>query len=111
MTNTYTWKIVNLDRYSIDDFVYQAHYTVSAVTDQVDADGVIYPSVKTYGCVSLDRPSTLVAFEDLTEAEIIASVQAKLGGSEKVIEIQDQLAARIAKQIAPTQISGKPFSW
>ena len=41
----------------------------------------------------------------------MAAVQAKLGGAEKVTEIQDQLAARITEQINPTQASGKPSSW
>ena len=38
----------------------------------------------------------------------MAAVQAKLGGAEKVTEIQDALAARIVEQITPTQASGKP---
>ena len=83
---------------------------MTAISDQVDAEGNAYNS-GAYGSVGLDRPSTLAAFEDLTEADIVAAVQAKLGGAEKVTEIQDALAARIVEQITPTQASGKPSSW
>ena len=54
---------------------------------------------------------TLVSFDDLTEADIVAAVQANLGGAEKVTEIETQLAARITEQITPTQASGKPSGW
>ncbi len=87
-----------------------AHYTVTAISDQVDSEGNAYNS-GAYGSIGLDRPDTLVGFEDLTEADIIAAVQAKLGGAEKVTEIQDMLAARITKQITPTEASGLPSGW
>ena len=110
MANTYVWKIANLDRNLSDNFAHTAHYTVTAISDQVDSEGNAYNS-GAYGSIGLDRPDTLVDFEGLTEAGIVAAVQAKLGGDEKVTEIQDQLAARIAEQITPTQASGKPSSW
>ena len=110
MANTYVWKIADLNRDLSDGFAHTAHYTVTAISDQVDADNNPYNS-GAYGSVGLDRPDTLADFEDLTEAEIVAAVQAKLGGPEKVTEIQDALAARIVEQITPTQASGKPSSW
>ena len=110
MANTYVWKIVNLDRNLSDGFAFQAHYTVTAISDQVDANGNAYNS-GAYGSIGLDRPKKLADFEDLTEADIVAAVQANLGGAEKVTEIQDALAARITEQITPTQASGKPSGW
>jgi|TARA_R100000482_G_scaffold122502_1_gene70339 hypothetical protein len=110
MANTYVWKIASLDRDLSDNFAHTAHWTVVAISDQVDSEGNAYNSAA-YGSISLDRPDTLVDFEDLTEDQIVAAVQAKLGGAAKVAEIQDTLAARIAKQITPTQASGKPSSW
>ena len=110
MANTYVWKIADLNRNLEDGFVFQAHYTVTAISDQVDSEGNAYNS-GAYGSIGLDRPDTLADFEDLTEADILAAVQAKLGGAEKVTEIQDALAARITEQITPTQASGKPSSW
>lgn len=110
MANTYVWKIVDLNRDVSDDFAHTAHYTVTAISDQVDSDGNAYNS-GAYGSIGLDRPDTLADFEDLTEDQIVAAVQAKLGGAEKVTEIETQLAARITEQVTPTQASGKPSSW
>ena len=110
MANTYVWKIADLNRDLSDGFAHTAHYTVTAISDQVDADNNPYNS-GAYGSVGLDRPDTLADFEDLTEDQIVAAVQAKLGGAEKVTEIQDQLAARITEQITPTQASGTPSGW
>ena len=110
MANTYVWKIANLDRNLSDGFAHTAHYTVTAISDQVDALNNPYNS-GAYGSIALDRPDTLVDFEDLTEADIVAAVQAKLGGAEKVTEIQDALAGRIVEQITPTQATGKPSGW
>mgnify|MGYP001315347517 CR=1 FL=1 len=110
MANTYVWKIADLNRDLGDGFAHTAHWTVVAISDQVDADNQPYNS-GAYGSIGLDRPDTLVDFEDLTEADIVAAVQAKLGGAERVTEIQNALAARIVEQITPTQASGKPSSW
>ena len=110
MANTYVWKIADLQRDLSDGFAHTAHYTVTAISDQVDADNNPYNS-GAYGSIGLDRPETLADFEDLTEDQIVAAVQVKLGGAEKVTEIQDALAARIVEQITPTQASGKPSSW
>jgi len=110
MANTYVWKIVDLNRDLSDGFANTAHYTVTGISDQVDSDGNAYNS-GAYGSIGLDRPDTLVSFDDLTEADIVAAVQAKLGGAEKVTEIETQLAARITEQVTPTQASGKPSGW
>ena len=109
MANTYVWKIVDLKRDLSDGFAHTAHWTVVAISDQVDADNNPYND-SGYGVTGLDRPDTLADFEDLTEADIVAAVQDKLG-AEKVTEYQAALAARIAEKITPTQASGKPSSW
>tara|TARA_R100000315_G_C5123836_1_gene70736 strand:+ start:16 stop:348 length:333 start_codon:yes stop_codon:yes gene_type:complete len=110
MANTYVWKINNLQRDLSDGFAHTAHWSVTAISDQVDSQGNPYNS-GAYGSVNLDRPGTLVSFDDLTESDIVAAVQAKLGGAEKVTEIQDALAARITTQITPTVASGLPSGW
>ena len=107
---TFIWKIADLNRDLSDGFAHTAHYTVTAISDQVDSEGNAYNS-GAYGSIGLDRPETLADFEDLTEADVVAAVQAKLGGAEKVTEIQDALAARIVEQITPTQASGTPSAW
>ena len=109
MANTFVWKIADLNRDLGDGFAHTAHWTVVAISDQVDSEGNAYNS-GAYGSVGLDRPDTLADFEDLREADLVAAVQAKLGG-EKVTAMQEQLAARIAEQITPTQAFGKPSNW
>ena len=99
-TTTFTWAVGTMDRQLSNGAVQTVHYTVTA------NDGTY--SAGAYGSVGLDQPEDDA---DLTEADIVAAVQAKLGGAEKVTEIQDALAARIVEQITPTQASGKPSSW
>ena len=110
MANTYVWKIVDLKKDLSDGFAHTADWVVTAISDQVDSEGIPYNSGD-YGQIALDRPDTLKDFEDLVETDIVSVVQAKLGGAERVTEIQNALAARIAKQITPTQASGLPSGW
>ena len=107
MANTYVWKIVDLNRDLSDNFVHTAHFTVTAISDQVDSEGNPYNS-GAYGDITLERPATLVDYSDLTEADLVAAVQAQLG-DEKVTETHNELAARITLQITPTQASGVPW--
>lgn len=107
MANTYVWKIVDLNRDLPDGFVHTAHFTVTAISDQVDSDGNPYNS-GAYGDIALERPATLVDYSDLTEADLVAAVQAQLG-DEEVTRTQETLAARIAEKITPTQASGVPW--
>ena len=108
MANTFVWKINTLQRDLSDGFAHTAHWSVTAISDQLDSDGNAYNS-GAYGSIGLDRPDTLADFKDLTEADILASVQAKLGGAERITEIETALAARIVEQITPTQGSGVPW--
>lgn len=109
MTNTTVWKINSLEREASDGFVFIAHYSVSAVSDQLDSDGNPYNS-GAFGSVNLERPKTLIKFEDLTETQVVKWVQAKLGGSDKVKEIESALDARIQELITPSKINGVPWT-
>lgn len=109
MATTFTWGIANLDREVVDNFVFTAHYTVTGISDQVDAEGNPYNS-GAYGSIGFQRPDDLIPFEDLTEAEIVGWVQDALGGASKVAEIEAALEARIQEQITPTTASGLPWN-
>ena len=102
MATTFTWAVSQLDRETADGYVFTAHYTVSASNDTYSAGA--------YGSVGLDRPDTLVPFASLTEEQVIGWVQDKLGGAEKVTEIQDALQVQLDEQAAPTKASGVPWS-
>jgi len=108
--NTYTWKVANLERNVVDGKVNVVHYTVNALSDQVDPNSESggFFSAGAYGSVGLDGDLS-VAFEDLTEEVVVGWVKEKLGGDEKVAEIQAALDAQIAEKVAPTKAAGVPW--
>ena len=101
MTTTFTWAIANLERETADGFVYTAHYTVNA------EDGTY--SAGAYGSIGLERPDTLIPFDDLTEGMIVGWVKEKLG-AEKVTEVEDALQVQLDEKHAPTKAAGVPWS-
>ena len=103
-TPTFTWAVGTMDRQLSNGAVTTVHYTVSA------SDGTY--SSGAYGSVGLDQPesdSDLTPYADLTESWAISSLQAKLGGAEKVAEIEAALQAQITEQRTPTTGSGVPW--
>tara|TARA_Y100000022_G_scaffold76730_1_gene66201 strand:+ start:597 stop:878 length:282 start_codon:yes stop_codon:yes gene_type:complete len=93
-----------MDRQLSNGAVTTVHYTVSA------SDGTY--SSGAYGSVGLDQPeddSDLTPYADLTEAWAITATKAKLGGADKVAEIEAALQAQITEQRTPTQGSGLPW--
>ena len=101
MTTTFTWAIANLERETADGFVYTAHYTVNA------EDGTY--SAGAYGSIGLERPDTLIPFDDLTEEVVIGWVKEKLG-AEKVTEVEDALQVQLDEKHAPTKAAGVPWN-
>lgn len=102
MSTTFTWAIGNLERETADGFVYTAHYTVSAANDSYSAGA--------YGSVGFERPDTLLPFDSLTEEIVIGWVKEKLGGQEKVDEIEAALQAQLDEKAAPTKAAGVPWA-
>ena len=103
-TTTFTWAVGSMDRQLSNGAVTTVHYTVSA------SDGTY--SSGAYGSVGLDQPednSDLTPYADLTEAWAITATKAKLGGADKVAEIEAALQAQITEQRTPTQGSGLPW--
>lgn len=109
MATTYVWKVVTMNRDASDGFAHRAHYTVTGISDKTDSDGIAYND-GAYGDIGLERPESLVPFDDLPKEDVVAAVKATLG-AERVTEIEDALAARIAEKITPTQLTGLPSSW
>jgi hypothetical protein len=94
---TTTWKIAQLDRQTSDGLVTTAHYTVNAVDGEHTAGS--------YGTVGFERGESFIAYESLTEAQVIAWVKDKLD----VDAIEASLAAQIALQKAPVTAIGVPW--
>jgi hypothetical protein len=104
MAATYTWRVANLERHTADGYVCTAHYTVDA------ADGAY--SAGAYGSIGLEQPDakTMIPYADLTPEVVIGWVKERLGGAEKVTEIEAALQAQLDEQHAPTKAAGLPWS-
>jgi hypothetical protein len=102
MTTTYTWAIANLERHTADSIVFTAHWTLAAT------DGP-YTSTA-YGSIGLEQPEgDIIPYADLTPEIVVFWVQEKLGGDEKVAEIEAALQAQLDEQAAPTKAAGVPW--
>jgi hypothetical protein len=103
MTTTLTWNVSTLERQTADGAVLTCHYTVDA------ADGTY--SAGAYGSVGLEQPDpeTMVPYADLTPEVVIGWVQKKLGGDEKVAEIETALQAQLDEQHQPSRANGVPW--
>jgi hypothetical protein len=102
MTTEFSWGIANLERHTADGIVYVVHYTVAA------NDGTYASSA--YGSIGLEQPEgDVIPYAELTPEVVIGWVQDKLGGTEKVDEIQAALQAQIDEQRAPSKAQGLPW--
>jgi hypothetical protein len=100
---TFEWGIAQMERHTADGIVYVVHYTVAA------NDGTYSSSA--YGSIGLEQPEgDVIPFADLTPEIVIGWVQDKLGGTEKVDEIQAALQAQIDQQRTPTTAQGMPWA-
>ena len=94
---TTTWTIAQLDRQTSDGLVTTAHWTVNAVDGDYSAGA--------YGTVGFERGDTFIAYNSLTEAQVIDWVKDKLD----VEAIEANLAEQIASQKAPVTATGVPW--
>jgi len=103
MTTTFNWDIAQLERTTADGIVYTCHYTVGAT------DGIY--SASAYGSIGLEQPDpdSIIPFAELTKDLVIGWVQKKLGGDEKIEEIEAALQAQLDEQAAPTKAQGVPW--
>ena len=102
--NTFTWKIDNMKRNIADGGVVEAHWNCIA---QETVNDTFY-SASVSGC-SYFTPdasdSSFIAFNNLTEADVIGWVKADVN----VSEIEGGLTASITAQKTPTTTTG--LSW
>jgi hypothetical protein len=103
MTTTYTWAIAQLERTTADGIVFTVHYTVAANDGTYDSSA--------YGSIGLEQPEgDIIPYADLTPEIVVFWVQEKLGGAEKVAEIEAALQAQLDEQAAPTKAAGLPWT-
>jgi len=111
MANTYTWKVANLEFNIADGKVEVVHYTISALSDQLNpnSENGGYYFAGGQGSIGLEGDVT-VEFSDLTEEIVIGWVKEALGGDEKVTKIQTALDEQIVQQqTPPTRAIGVPW--
>lgn len=95
-----TWTIANLERNTEDGGVVVAHWRVTEVDGDYSAS-----SYGTCGFTPDADAEGFIAFDDLTEADVLAWVQAELD----VESIEAGLTANIEDQKAPKSVSGLPW--
>jgi hypothetical protein len=101
-TTTFEWGVAQMDRHTADGIIFTVHYTVAA------SDGTYSSSA--YGSIGLEQlEGNAIPYADLTPELVIGWVQDKLGGTEKVDEIQAALQAQIDEQRNPTKAQGLPW--
>jgi hypothetical protein len=101
MTTVFSWTIGNLERETVDGFVFNAHYTVSAKSAAYSAGA--------YGSIGFERPNSLIPYSDLTEAIVVQWVKDALT-EEKVEQIEEALQNQLDEQTAPTKAAGLPWT-
>lgn len=104
MATEFNWRIAQLERNTSDGVVFTAHYTIDA-RDEAYSTGA-------YGSIGLEQPDPedIIPFDDLTEELILGWVKEKLGGDEKVEEIEAALQSQLDEKHAPTKAAGLPWA-
>jgi len=106
---TYDWNCKTVDCYpeqnSEADVVYNVHWIVTGVSDQLDPEGNPY-SATNIGTQVLDTSSitNFIPFNQLTNDEVVAWTKGAMG-NEQVTEIELNIEKQIQDLITPTSIT------
>ncbi len=106
-----TWSIDRVDRELSDGFIYQADWTMTGVakSDGVGIATVTFSASPVgFGTV---RPSPMIAYNDVTQANVIAWTQTAIGSTD-IAGYTDEISIRLGKQYnppAPTIGRGVPW--
>jgi hypothetical protein len=101
MAITYTWTIAQLERNTSDGGVTVAHWRVSAVDGDYTAS-----AYGTVGCSPDPEAADWIAFDALTEADVLAWVWASVDKD----TTEASLAAKIEADKNPTSATGMPWA-
>ena len=106
---TYDWNCKTVDVHpqeaSETDVVYNVHWRVTGVSDEIDPEGNAYQAT-TIGTqtVLLDPESEFIPFEDLTN-EIVVDWTKDAMGAEQVTSIEAGIQQAIDLEINPTSVT------
>lgn len=114
---TYNWNCKTVDAYPQDgeytDLVYNVHWIVTGVSDELDPQGVAY-NATSIGTQTLDTSEVteFIPFEDLTNEQVVTWTKGAMG-EEQVASIEAGIASQIEQMIKPTSVTltiGEPVS-
>ena len=94
---TITWTINNLERQASDGLVTVVHFGATATDGDFSASIV--------NTLQVERGDSFVAFDSLTEQEVLGWVQTAVGKD----TVEAALEAQIAAQKNPVKLSGLPW--
>ena len=106
---TYNWDCKTVDAYPQDgeytDLVYNVHWIVTGVSDQLNPEGVAY-SATSIGTQTLDTSEVtdFIPFEDLTNEQVVAWTKGAMG-EEQVASIEAGIQSQIDALITPTTVT------
>jgi len=109
-----TWDIAALDATktvgSLSDVITTVHWTASDSETVGSGDSAVVHSGYSYGSVGLAEADSgsFTAYASVTKDNAIAWAKAALG-SDKVTEIETNIAAQITESKTPTTTSGVPW--
>ena len=106
---TYKWNCRTVDCYPEQDneadVVYNVHWIVTGISDQVDPQGQAYSSTN-IGTQTLDTSqiTNFIPFVDIKNDEIVSWTKSAMG-AEQVASIEASIESQINSLITPTSIT------
>jgi hypothetical protein len=109
MATVYSWNCKTVDVHPSEadytDVVYNVHWIVTGVSDELDPGGNAYQatSIGTQ-VVPLDPESQFIPFDELTN-EIVVEWTKEAMGAEQVTAIEQSITNQIEQEINPTSVT------
>ena len=107
MANTYTWKINAVDCYTskdgLENVAYNVHWTLIATNGEHTAYSIGVHSIGS------PNPDNFVAFEDLTEENVIGWIEAAIDVETMKANLDKQIEDLVAPKVVTLQLN-KPVT-
>ena len=109
MATAYNWNCKTVDVHPQEagktDVVYNVHWIVTGISDEVDPEGNAYQATNIgTQTVPLDPESEFIPFEDLTNEIVVDWTKAAMG-AEQVTSIETSIQQAIDLKINPTSVT------
>ncbi len=109
MATIYNWNCKTVDVHPTEgsetDVVYNVHWIVTGVSDELDSEGNAYQSTSIgTQTVPLDPESEFIPFEDLTNETVVGWTKNAMG-EEQVTSIETGIQQAIDLEINPTSVT------